>query len=160
PAPLDVDGRLPLSARISWQSAASSGSMACDLASGWRPGRRQRCAGSSRHNLSIGSSMPDCRQGAFMRYEIRELGLGEILDQAVKLTKNHIGVLLGVTGVLLIPYNLISGFVQVFSATKLPLNPTPEQVVAASFGNLAIVLPVTLIGAYVIVPITNAAVVY
>src|SRR5437762_3351088 len=73
---------------------------------------------------------------AFMRYEVRELGLGGILDQAVKLTRDQFGVLLGITGVLLIPYNLISGFVQLFSAPKLPPNPTPEQILPASVGNL------------------------
>ena len=40
-----------------------------------------------------------------MRYTIRELKLGEILDQAVNLTKDHFGVLLGITGVLMIPLN-------------------------------------------------------
>ena len=48
-----------------------------------------------------------------MRYAIRELKLGEILDQAVNLTKDHFGVLIGITAILLIPYNVISGFIQV-----------------------------------------------
>jgi hypothetical protein len=53
-----------------------------------------------------------------MRYTIRELKLGEILDQAVKLTKDHFGILLGITAVLLIPFYAISGLVPRLSGQR------------------------------------------
>ena len=50
-------------------------------------------------------------KGTRMRYTIRALKLGEILDQAVKLTRDHFGVLIGITGILL---GAAAGFVQIF----------------------------------------------
>jgi hypothetical protein len=43
---------------------------------------------------------------------------------------------------------------------KLPLNPTPEQVRAVTFVPMSFALPFALLGAYLIIPITNAAIVY
>jgi hypothetical protein len=95
-----------------------------------------------------------------MRYTIRELKLGEILDQAVNLTKDHFRVLIGITGILLIPYNVIGGLIQVAMMPTLPPSPTPEQSMAAGFAAMRISLPITLLAVYVIAPITNAALVY
>jgi hypothetical protein len=95
-----------------------------------------------------------------MRYTIRELKLGEILDQAVHLTKDHFGVLLGVTGVLLIPFNMIGGLIQVAMMPQLPPNPTPEQQVAYVFAVWRVAIPFALLAFFVIAPITNAAIVY
>src|SRR5262249_21582119 len=39
-------------------------------------------------------------------------------------------------------------------------NPTPEQTMAVTFGVMRVSLPIVLLGAYVIAPITNAALVY
>lgn len=95
-----------------------------------------------------------------MRYTIRELKLGEILDQAVKLTKDHFGILLGITGVLLIPFEVIGGLIQVAMMPVLPPNPTPEQQMAAGYQILGVAIPIALLLLYVITPITNAALVY
>jgi hypothetical protein len=95
-----------------------------------------------------------------MRYTIRALRLGEILDQAVNLTKDRFGVLLGITGVLLIPFEVISGLIQVATIPTLPPNPTPEQALAASMASLRFSLPFLLLVIYVVTPITNAAVIY
>lgn len=96
-----------------------------------------------------------------MRYQIRQLGLGGILDQTFTLIKDHLGMLLAITGVLLIPYQAISGLVQVMFMPQLPPNPTLDQLKAfqGSTGNLWIILPVQLLGVLV-VPITNAALAY
>ena len=94
-----------------------------------------------------------------MRYEIREFNLGGILDQAIKLIKNNFGRFFGITAVLLIPYQLVQGLVQVTMTPALPPNPTPEQAIAAGFGTVAI-LPLILLGAYVIFPITNASLIH
>lgn len=95
-----------------------------------------------------------------MRYTIRELKLGEILDQAVNLTKDHIGVFLGITAALLIPFEVIGGLIQLAITPALPANPTPEQVLAAARTGLSVSLPVLLLTAYVITPITNAALIF
>ncbi len=95
-----------------------------------------------------------------MRYAIRELKIGEILDQAVNLTKDHFGVLLGITASLLIPFSVIGGLIQVAMMPALPPNPTPEQAMAASLAVMSVSLPILLLAVYVINPITNAAVIY
>jgi hypothetical protein len=95
-----------------------------------------------------------------MRYTIRELKLGEILDQAVNLTKDHFGVLIGITGILLIPYNVIAGLIQVSMIPRLPPHPTPEQVMAVNYAAMRVSLPIIMVVAFVIAPITNAALVY
>jgi hypothetical protein len=95
-----------------------------------------------------------------MRYAIRELKLGEILDQAVNLTKDHFGVLLGITGILLIPFYVISGLIQVSMLPTPPPNPTPEQAMAFFAVTMRVSLPIALLAGFLIAPITNAAVVY
>ena len=95
-----------------------------------------------------------------MRYAIRELKLGEVLDQAVNLTKDHFGVLISITAILLIPYNVIGGFIQIATLPTPPPNPTPEQAMAFGAAALRVSLPIALVAVYVIAPITNAAVVY
>jgi hypothetical protein len=95
-----------------------------------------------------------------MRYSIRELKLGEILDQAVNLTKDHFGVLIGITAILLIPYSVITGLIQVSMLPKLPPNPTPQQTAALGFAAMRISLPIAMVVLFIIAPITNAAVVH
>lgn len=95
-----------------------------------------------------------------MRYAIRELKLGGILDQAVNLTRDHLGILIGITAVLLIPFYVIGGLIQVSMNPTLPPNPTPEQQMAAAAAILRVRLPFALLLAYVITPITNAALIY
>jgi hypothetical protein len=46
-----------------------------------------------------------------MRYSIKELSVGGILDHAVVLLKNHFMLFLGVTLFLYVPFSLVSGFV-------------------------------------------------
>jgi hypothetical protein len=95
-----------------------------------------------------------------VRYTIRELKLGEILDQAVNLTKDHFGVLLGITAVLLIPYELISGLVVLAMLPKPPPNPTTEQALAFLWASLRLTIPVLLFRVCVITAITNATVIH
>ncbi len=95
-----------------------------------------------------------------MRYKIRALGLGGILDQTFTLIKDNLGILLAITGVLLIPYYLIGGLIQVGIMPTLPPNPTQEQIAAANLQAAKFTVPFQLIGVYLIAPITNAALVY
>jgi hypothetical protein len=95
-----------------------------------------------------------------MRYTIRQLKLGEVLDQAVNLTKDHFGVFLGICAVLLIPYELIGGLIQASMLSKLPPNPTQEQQMQLLAGVARVTLPLLVLGVFVITPITNAALIY
>lgn len=95
-----------------------------------------------------------------MRYKIRALKLGEILDQTVSVIKDHFGLLLGITAVLMIPYWVIGGLIQAAMLPQLPPTATREQVVAAQLNILQVSIPIALLAAYIIGPITNAALVY
>jgi hypothetical protein len=95
-----------------------------------------------------------------MRYTIQVLKLGEILDQAVKLTKDHFGVLIGITGILLIPFNLISGCMQISMIQPPPPNPTPEQAMAFFVAMMRVTIPLLVFALLVIAPLTNAAIVH
>jgi hypothetical protein len=110
--------------------------------------------------LDVMKPLDGLAKGTAMRYAIRELKIGEILDQAVKLTKDHFGVLIGITAILLIPYNVITGLIQVYLIPTPPLNPTPEQAMAFSAAALKVSIPIVLVAVYFIAPITNAAVIY
>ena len=106
---------------------------------------------------------PSNRKAAAMRYGIRELGVGGILDQAVRLTKDHFGLLFGVTLVLLVPFGLIQGFVQLAIAPEMPASPTREDIAAiqqANLANLRYTLPVGLLGVLFVIPVTNAALIH
>lgn len=98
-----------------------------------------------------------------MRYQVRHLVLGGILDQAIRLTKDHFGLLLGIAFVLLIPYAVVQGFIAHAVTPTLPPQPTQEEVTAytqAQLRSLAIILPLAYAGLFVILPITNAAMAY
>ena len=76
------------------------------------------------------------------------------------LTKDHFGVLIGITGALLIPFYVISGLIQVAMTPHLPPNPTPEQTMAVLSTTFRVALPVALLGFYIVIPISNAALIY
>jgi hypothetical protein len=99
-------------------------------------------------------------KGPAVRYTIRELKLGEILDEAIRLTKDHFGVFLGIVGVLMIPFSVIGGLIEVAMRPTLPPNPTPDQSLAANLEILKVSTPLALMAMSVINPITEAALVY
>ena len=65
-----------------------------------------------------------------MQYEIRELTLGGILDQAITLMKNHFGAFFGVVAVTLLPFGLLQVAAQLALLPALPPVPTMEDVLA------------------------------
>jgi hypothetical protein len=69
-------------------------------------------------------------------------------------------VFLGIVGVLLIPYYVVANLIQVTMIPTLPPNPTQEQAMEASARTLSLLIPIGLIGAYLIGPITNAALIF
>lgn len=97
-----------------------------------------------------------------MNYEIRELSIGGILDQAIVLTKNHFGAFFSVVAVTLLPFALIQAGINIaIMPQDMPLIPTPEEAAAIQkiqIENLPIILGAALL-ALIVVPIANAALV-
>ncbi len=97
-----------------------------------------------------------------MNYEIRELSIGGILDQAINLTKNHFGAFFSVVAVTLLPFGLIQAGVNIaFMPQDVPLIQTEEEAAAvrqALMENLPILGGAVLLS-LLVVPIANAALV-
>lgn len=94
-----------------------------------------------------------------MNYEIRELSLGGILDQAINLIKNHFGAFFGVVAVTLLPMGLLQAGAQLALLPQLPPQPTMEDLMAfqaAQAQNAGIFIGLAILGLLVL-PITNAA---
>jgi hypothetical protein len=97
-----------------------------------------------------------------MAYKIQHLGLGGILDQAIAITKDHFGLLFSIMLLLLVPYTLITGFINLSLIPEMPLIPTAEdmaemQEVQARYWPLFALFG--LINFLVVYPVTNAAVI-
>jgi hypothetical protein len=97
-----------------------------------------------------------------MAYKIQHLGLGGILDQAIAITKDHFGLLFSIMLLLLVPFNLITGFVSLTLMPELPAVPTAEDMaelnaVQARYWPLFALFG--LLSGLVVLPVTNAAVI-
>jgi hypothetical protein len=96
-----------------------------------------------------------------MRYQIKALNLGGILDQAITLLKNHFVMLLTITLFLLVPFTLVSG-IAVYAltpeTTQAPSFPY-SQPPAVGAGQSLILLSglFGLLTAVFVFPLTNAA---
>lgn len=98
-----------------------------------------------------------------MAYQIQQLKLGGILDQAIAITKDHFGVLFQILLFVWIPYQLIAGVVNVSIEPTISSQPTPEELVRFNqqiMNNLPITIGLAVIGGLVILPLTNAAVIH
>jgi len=94
-----------------------------------------------------------------MQYEIRALKLGEVLDQAVKLTQNHFKLLFGIMAIGVVPMTFALGLYQYFlgfddpQKFARPGGVDPTHVLFWVGGMMAIVLFFSL----VVMPLANAA---
>jgi len=97
-----------------------------------------------------------------MSYQIRQLSLGGILDQAVTLTKNHLGPLFTIVAVTLLPVTLANSFAQLALLPALSFPFSMEQLQAFAIAqNKHRVLFNSLSALTVLaVIISNAAIVY
>jgi hypothetical protein len=98
-----------------------------------------------------------------MSYKIQHLKLGGILDQAIAITKDHFGVLFGILLFVWIPFQLVSGFVNLAVNPQLPPDPTSEDFIRfyqELLRSLPYTLPLSLVGIFVVLPLTNAAVIH
>jgi hypothetical protein len=97
-----------------------------------------------------------------VKYEIKELSLGQILDQAITLMKNHFGAFFGVVAVTLLPFSLLQAGVNLAIMPEVPLMPTPEEALAiqaAQLEHLPIIIGMAVL-ALLIVPIVNASLIH
>ncbi len=98
-----------------------------------------------------------------MKYEIRELGIGGILDQSIKLIKDNFGLLFGIVLALLIPFGLVQGLITISVMPAVPKELTVESVAAyqrALASAQIYTLPLLLILVYFVIPVTNAALIH
>ena len=100
-----------------------------------------------------------------MRYEIRELDIGGILDQAIKLSKDHFWLFLKISAVLLLPFAIITGLVTLSQMPDVPTVAEPRMFTPSAQNGLPPGLLTTiaisgLINLLLIIPLTDAALVY
>lgn len=97
-----------------------------------------------------------------MSHQIRQLSLGGILDQAVTLTKNHLGPLFMIVAVTLLPIQLANSFAQLALLPTLTFPFTLEQVQAFAIAQEKHQVLFNCFGALTIVAVilSNAAIVY
>jgi hypothetical protein len=101
-----------------------------------------------------------------MRYEIRALRLGEILDQSINLLKDHFSVLLTIVGITLGPVMLLGAALRITMFPDIPVmmgqQMTPEEA-EAMFAAFLKIMP-ALIGLQLLTmiayPLANAALVH
>ena len=101
--------------------------------------------------------------GQRMTYQIRQLNLGGILDQAIAIVKDNFMLLAGILMIVWVPYQLIAGAVNLVimpdmaaAESEMDLAAMQQEVVV----NLIYTLPLTLIGLFIVLPLTNAAMVF
>jgi hypothetical protein len=84
-----------------------------------------------------------------MKYQIKHLGLGGILDQAINLLRNHFGLLFGIVAMTIVPFFAILGLVQLNIIAGGNLQ---TGVMVGGIGNLVFAL--------ILAPLVNAAVIH
>jgi hypothetical protein len=99
-----------------------------------------------------------------MKYELKPLGVGAILDQTVLILKDHFALFLKIMFCLAVPAGLVLDF---FVARNMPMparNPTPEEVAEILQTQFRFIfqtmLPFAALMILVILPITHAATIF
>lgn len=92
-----------------------------------------------------------------MRYEIRDLGLGEILDQAIAVAKNHFGLLVGIAAILYLPLTLLTILVS-YMVGAMTRSGEDMTVQTASMGGIVMMTILGLTNALIFVPWSQAAI--
>ena len=91
-----------------------------------------------------------------MKYEIKTLSLGEILDQGIGLIRDKFGLLMGIMGLTVIPTQIVMGVLSL--QMPQPGQPGPPQMPAPEM--VFLLLGVLFLFLLVVLPLSNAAVVY
>jgi hypothetical protein len=98
-----------------------------------------------------------------MEYQIRALGVGGILDEAIKLMKNRFGLFMGIACCIQVPYNLIVSYYSLAIQREFDANATDAEIAAyfadAQSGFITS-LALGLVGWIVAYPLSNAAMIH
>jgi hypothetical protein len=95
-----------------------------------------------------------------MRYEIKQLNVGGILDQAIKLTTNHFKLLFSITLVMMAPFAVIVGLLSSFVTPTIDAANPPAPGAEFSAVSLPIALAIgllSIVNILVVYPLTVAA---
>ncbi|MCX7408036.1 MAG: hypothetical protein NTZ32_08130 [Planctomycetales bacterium] len=76
-----------------------------------------------------------------MKYQIKQLALGGILDQAISLLRNHFGLLFGIVATTIIPFSAILGLVQY---SLIASGDRQTAVTVAGIASIFVGMPLTL----------------
>jgi uncharacterized membrane protein len=97
-----------------------------------------------------------------MAYQIRQLSLGGVLDQAVALTKDHFGILFRIVAVTLLLPLIAQGLTQTIAIPQLSSTPTPEEIQAylAAMGKIGPVIMLVSFATIAATLVGNAALVH
>jgi hypothetical protein len=101
-----------------------------------------------------------------MAYKIQHLGLGGILDQTIAITRDHFGLLFLIVLILVIPCELVIGFIDLANSYELPPDATFEEQIEAeqnyevnsSLALLSLILDYFVLD-LILLPLTNAAII-
>jgi len=89
-----------------------------------------------------------------MKYEIKELGIGEMLDQGIQLFKDNIGILFKVYGLFYLPIYVIGTLIIVNARENI----VKTKDAAGAMDVLIILLIFAFVTVFIVAPIVNAAV--
>jgi hypothetical protein len=96
-----------------------------------------------------------------MQYQIKQLGIGGILDQAVNLTKNHFGLLFGIVALTFVPIQLIVGYLQLQGTQQMIANMRAGGAVGAGLPSSFIAMyAVLFVFGIFVMPVAYAAMIY
>jgi hypothetical protein len=99
-----------------------------------------------------------------MRYELKPLGVGGTLDQAIQIFKDRLGLFVLITLILRIPLTIVLQYQVLSNLSNFPMQPNDAQL-NEFFGRmmrlyLFVLGPSLLVDLLLISPITNAALIY
>ncbi|QDV71948.1 hypothetical protein K2D_00670 [Planctomycetes bacterium K2D] len=98
-----------------------------------------------------------------MGYEIKELSVGGILDQAIKVSKDGAVVLMMIVGCMVVPLQIGAGLTQLALTPVIPPDATQEEVIAAQ-AQVGLALPIAMMGigllSLIVQPLTTGALIF
>src|ERR1700733_10336786 len=99
-----------------------------------------------------------------MRYELRPLGVGGVLDQSIALFKDRLGLFVTILLILRIPTTAVMQYAVLSNMAQMPLQPTDAQM-NEFFGRMMrlyflVLAPWLLFYVFVVAPLSDAALIY
>jgi hypothetical protein len=99
-----------------------------------------------------------------MRYEIKSLGVGGILDQAVQLLKNHFALFMGISMCISVPFGLVFGFVTYGLRPQFPPGAAQEDIARIQqeflLSNFPVIMGMVFVSMIFVYPLTTGAMIH